>query len=103
MKIKFIQVAATVLVGYGLLFNVVAFSADPKAVPEVEKYIQVLFELQDDLLDRITAEKKRPRPTDETVQQKIERTANMVELLEAMEDVGAYIKQVKAKGLPENR
>ena len=71
--------------------------------PELEKYIVVLSDLRKDVSSMLTEELKKPRPADESIAQKIDRLQKMQELTLTIEEIGAFIRDIKANGLPENR
>ena len=86
----------------GLLLFAPAWSADEGTDLEVEKYINVLTEMQSDLSVDLIAQKKKAS-ADETSEEKLDRLNKMVDLMEDIAAIGEYIKEVRAKGFPEAR
>lgn len=103
LKTKAKNIAPIALLAFALLFVSGPSAAQSETDPEIEKYITVLSDLRKQVSSQLTEEGKKPRPADETIAQKIDRLQKMQELSLAIEDIGTFIREIKANGLPENR
>tara|TARA_Y100000588_G_C13731122_1_gene701475 strand:- start:10 stop:324 length:315 start_codon:yes stop_codon:yes gene_type:complete len=77
--------------------------AQSETDPELTKYIEVLSDLRKDVSSQLTEVREKPRPADESIAQKIDRLQKMQELTLTIEEIGIFIRDIKANGLPENR
>ena len=94
---------SVVLLGSVFLLAPTLSIAQSETDPELTKYIEVLSDLRKDVSSQLTEEREKPRPADESIAQKIDRLQKMQELTSAIEDIGAFIKDIKENGLPESR
>ena len=103
LKTKAKNIAPVALLAFALLFVSGPSIAQSETDPELAKYIEVLSNFQKDVSSRLTQELKKPAPADESIAQKIDHLQKMQELTLTIEEIGTFIRDIKANGLPENR
>lgn len=67
---------------------------------ELEKYIEVLGEMRDDIVRGFRAATVKTPSPDESVEEKLKRIYDTQELMEAIDDIDNYIKELKVNGMP---
>jgi len=93
------------MVPVALLASVLLFISGPSIAqsetdPELAKYIEVLVEMRDGILNDLKEKSGEKRPTDESLADQLKRLQDMSELLDAVEDINGYIKKIKKEGMP---